>query len=50
MFKNTELEGVKNDAIKEVKKNKTHDLEKYEKLLNDVKLCKEVSRLGHSMM
>jgi hypothetical protein len=26
------------------------DLEKYKKMLSEVKLCKEVSRLGRSMM
>jgi hypothetical protein len=41
---------VKNDAVKEVKKNKAQDLEKYKKILNDVKLCQEVSRMGKSMM
>jgi uncharacterized protein (DUF2164 family) len=50
MFKNSELEVVKNDAVKEVKKNKMQDLEKYKKMLSEVKLCKEVSRLGRSMM
>jgi hypothetical protein len=49
-FKNVELEALKMEAMKETKKMKTQDLEKYRKMLNEVKSYKEASRLGNSLM
>lgn len=36
--------------LRENKKIKTADLEKYKRMLNEVKEVKEMSRLGNSMM
>lgn len=49
-YKINELEVTKIEVIKQNKKIKTADLEKYKKILSQVKEVKEMSRLGQSMM
>lgn len=49
MFKISELETTKSEVLKENKKIKVSDFEKYQQILREIKEVKEMSKVGRSM-